>query len=440
VRRGAGRIAAPAPIDVVLGLGFGDEGKGSIVDWLARRRGGAVVVVRWNGGPQAMHHVVTDDGRVHCFAQLGSASFIDGARTHLGPEMIVDPYALLAEADAIAAVGVPGALARVTIDPRAVLVTPWHAIVGRVREVLRGIERHGSTGRGIAEARHGAVRVTAADLGRSDFADRALAVREAARATLRELEAAPGAREPARSLAAHVDRPDLLDAFLAAAHSIISSDGGSGAGGSGGVVITPDVPRADAVILEGAQGALLDRDHGFFPHVTPSRITRRAAEDAALAMGLAGPLTVWGVLRAVHTRHGAGPLPSYDAELTARLPEPHNPDGSAGPFRVGWFDAVLARYALAFAGPIDRLAITCVDRVDALPAPAVVDIWPNLPGSDLTSIDPSRRTALAQAATPRPRPVSSIVPAIESLLGRSVDLESRGMTAADKLDRARHSV
>jgi adenylosuccinate synthase len=415
-------------IDVVLGLGFGDEGKGTLVDWLARRRGGDVVVVRWNGGPQAMHHVVTADGRVHCFAQLGSASFVDGARTHLGPEMIVDPYALLAEADAIAQVGVPDALARVTIDPRAVLVTPWHAIVGRVREVLRGAGQHGSTGRGIAEARHGAVRVTAGDLAGPGFVDRALAVREAARAALREL-AGPGAPEPARALAAHVDRPDLRAAFVDSARAVI-----------GRAVVTPEVPRADAVILEGAQGALLDRDHGFFPHVTPSRITRRAAEDAARAMGLAGPLTVWGVLRAVHTRHGAGPLPSYDAELTARLPEPHNPEGPAGPFRVGWFDGVLARYALAFAGPIERLAITCVDRIDALGEPAVVDAWDARGNGErsagaLSAADPAHRTAIARAATPRPRAVPAIVPAIEALLGRRVDVESHGMTAADKLDR-----
>ena len=108
---------------LVLGLGFGDEGKGTIVDWLARQANAPPLVVRWNGGPQAAHHVV-DGGRVHCFAQLGSASFVPGARTHLAAGMAVDPYALLAEDEALARAGVPDALARLTIDPRARLKTP----------------------------------------------------------------------------------------------------------------------------------------------------------------------------------------------------------------------------------------------------------------------------------------------------------------------------
>jgi adenylosuccinate synthase len=134
-------------IQLVLGLGFGDEGKGSLVDWLARRAKSPPLVVRFNGGPQAQHHVVTDDGRVHCFAQLGSASFVDGSRTHLAHDMAVDPFALHAE---IAEFAGP---VDVTIDPRCVVVTPWHAIVNRIRESLRGAGRHGTTGRGIREAK-----------------------------------------------------------------------------------------------------------------------------------------------------------------------------------------------------------------------------------------------------------------------------------------------
>src|ERR1700733_813790 len=90
------------PIRVVLGLGFGDEGKGTIVDWLASQAATPPLVVRWNGGPQAAHHVVTDDGRVHCFAQLGAGSFVAGARTHLCGDMAVDLYALWTEAEAFA--------------------------------------------------------------------------------------------------------------------------------------------------------------------------------------------------------------------------------------------------------------------------------------------------------------------------------------------------
>jgi adenylosuccinate synthase len=395
-------------LQVVLGLGFGDEGKGTIVDYLARRAATPPLVVRWNGGPQAAHHVVTDDGRMHCFAQLGSASFVEGARTHLGPEMAVDLYALQLEAELLGA----DVLARTTIDPRCVLVTPWHAILGQVREVLRGPARHGSTGRGVGEAKLG-IHLAARDLGPA-FTGRVHGLRAALLAIAGGLVdaavGAPDARDHARALIARGGDGDLLAAFLEAA--------------SRPLAITATPPVADHVILESAQGALLDRDHGFFPHVTPSRITRRAAEHAARAIGLAGALEVWGVLRAYHTRHGDGPFPSDDPALAARLPELHNrEDGPAGRFRVGWFDAVLARHALEFAGPIDRLAITCLDRVAALPDRAIVMTW-----LGASQVD----TATASTAVPVIRRAEAMPAAIEHALGRPIDLASLGPTAADK--------
>lgn len=412
-------------IQVVLGLGFGDEGKGTIVDWLARAAPTPPLVIRWNGGPQAMHHVVTDDGRSHCFAQLGAAGFVPGARTHLGPDMVVDPYALHREAAALAAVGVTGALSSLSIDPRCVLVTPWHAIVNRVRELLRGDARHGSTGRGIAEARRGRYQLRAGQLG-PGFADDARFLQRALAAEVEALLAAhPRASAAARSLAARAEDDDLGHAFVEAGRSLAAT----------GVAITAAVPPAEDVILESAQGALLDQDHGFFPHVTPSRITRTAAEDAMRSLGLVGSAEIWGVLRAYQTRHGEGPLPSDDPALAARLAELHNPsDGWSGRFRVGWFDAVLARHALGCAGPIDRLALTCVDRLAALDEVAVVDAWqtPTAVITDLAAIPAEDRTRVAMTARPIIRVVPSIVAAIEAALGRRVDVTSWGPTASGK--------
>lgn len=398
---------------VVLGLGFGDEGKGTMVDWLARRHAEPPLVVRFNGGPQAAHHVVVD-GRTHCFAQLGSASFIDGSRTHLAADMAVDLYALHGEAAALAT---HGPTAQVTIDPRCLLVTPWHAILGRVREALRGPDRHGSTGRGIAEAKLLPERLTAAELGpqfgaklsalRTSLLARAAALVEAARLTTRArfvddaLEVLERGRED-----------DLLQLSLDAA--------------ARPVTITAEPPAANHVILESAQGALLDRDHGFAPHITPSRITRASAIAAIRALELdrdhPAP-EVWGVLRAYHTRHGEGPLPSYDATLTHRLPERHNRDDTpAGTFRAGWFDAVLARYALSFAGPVDRLAITCVDRIAPLPDRSIVTAWQS------EQLD----TAGAFAAVPSVSRVEDIAAAIEAAVARRIDVQSWGPAAADK--------
>lgn len=418
--------AAPrGRVQVVLGLGFGDEGKGTLVDWLARQASTPPLVIRWNGGPQAMHHVVADDGRVHCCAQLGAAALVPGARTHLGPDMAVDPYALHGEAAALAAIGVPAALTALSIDPRCVLVTPWHAIVNRVRELLRGEGRHGSTGRGVAEAKLGAIALRVGQIG-PGLVDDARRLRRALAAEVAGMLAAAAApAEAARALASRIDGADLERAFLDACAALIPA----------GIAITTALPAHDRVILEGAQGVLLDRDHGFAPHVTPSRITRAAAEVAMAELGLTGPAEVWGVLRAYHTRHGEGPFPSEDAALTASLPELHNRgDGWSGRFRVGWFDGVLARHALRCAGPIDRLAITCVDRLIDRPRIAIVDAWRTPRGdvTDLATIAPTERTARATTATPIVRDVPAILPAIEAALGRPIDLVSSSPTASGK--------
>jgi adenylosuccinate synthase len=393
---------------LVLGLGFGDEGKGTIVDWLARRCASPPLIVRWNGGPQAAHHVVTAAGRVHCFAQLGSGSFVDGARTHLGHDMAIDPYALQAEA----AVFGGDVLRRLTIDPRAPVVTPWHAIAGEIRELARGDGRHGSTGRGIFDAKLGPVRLTAGALVGRGAAD--------AIGTLRDeiLARIPGdAGDAARELVARGRERDLFDAFHDAASRLDPA------------ALTATPPLADDVILESAQGALLDRELGFFPYVTPSWVTRRAATIAARDLGI-DAFETWGVLRAFHTRHGAGPFPTEDPALAAALPEPHNPPGVAGRFRVGYFDAVLARYALAVAGPIDRLAVTCLDRTAALDAIAVG--WDNL--GELAAVPVAERTHAALSAKPVLRAVvGDYGHVIERCLGRRIDVGSWGMTAADKV-------
>ncbi|HEY7215209.1 MAG TPA: adenylosuccinate synthetase, partial [Thermoanaerobaculia bacterium] len=133
---------------LLVDLGFGDAGKGLLTDFLVRRSG-ATVVVRYNGGAQAGHNVVTPDGRHHTFAQLGSGSFVAGVRTFLSRHVVVHPTALLAEAAALRAKGVGDALDRVRLSERALVITPFHQAAGRLRELARGAARHGSCGVGV---------------------------------------------------------------------------------------------------------------------------------------------------------------------------------------------------------------------------------------------------------------------------------------------------
>src|SRR5687767_10013422 len=135
---------------LVIDLAFGDCGKGAVVDFLTRRQH-AHTVVRFNGGPQAGHNVVTPDGRHHTFSQFGSGTFVPGVRTLLSRFMLIEPYALLNEAKHLAQVGVPDALGRLIIDRRSPVITPAHQAANRLRELARGDAAHGTCGMGVGE-------------------------------------------------------------------------------------------------------------------------------------------------------------------------------------------------------------------------------------------------------------------------------------------------
>lgn len=326
----------------VVDLGFGDAGKGLLVDWLVRRTG-ARQVVRFNGGAQAGHNVVTPDGRHHRFAQLGAGSFVDGVETVLGPEVVVHPGALLVEARALARAGVPDPLTRLHVHPDCPVVTPWHQALNRLRELGRGADRHGSCGVGVGEVARDRAQapdtvLRAAHLGRPDLRDRA-------RHTMTRLTAdavALGVQAP-DELAVFDER--LVDRWIELTAPVTAC--------------VREVGVAADAILEGAQGVLLDERFGFHPHTTWSDCTFGAAERLRDRLAPATRITRVGVHRAFHVRHGPGPLPSQTNTLR---PTEHNRTNDwQGPVRYGWLDLRLVRYALAAVGGVDALALTWLD-------------------------------------------------------------------------------
>lgn len=314
---------------IVVDLGYGDAGKGTVVDWLCATRD-VRAVVRFNGGAQAGHNVVLADGRHHTFAQFGSGT-LRGVPTHLSRFVVVDPLALAAEAAHLERLGVADPFALLTVDRDALLATPYHAEAGRRREVARGSSRHGSCGMGVGE-------VMAYWLEQGALAPRAGDPPGVLARKLRVLREALGVAGPPVE--------DCVDAYRAFAERVRLVDS----------AFTARLVSSGSVVFEGAQGVLLDENWGFDPYTTWSTTTFSNAEEL---LGGVGAVRL-GVLRTYTTRHGPGPLVTEDPTL--ELPERHNVTGPwQGPFRLGHFDAVAHRYAAEAAGGVDLLALTHLD-------------------------------------------------------------------------------
>ena len=359
---------------IIADLGFGDAGKGSIVDALTRQTG-AKTVVRYNGGAQAAHNVVTPDGRRHhTFAQFGSGTLVPGTETFLSRFMMLHPLAMLAEERHLRTLGVDDAFARMRVDAQALVTTPFQQSANRIKEMLRGGARHGSCGMGVGETMsdwlaHGTDVLLAGDLPDQQKTIQKLRfIRDAKWAELApQLVDAPMTDELAAEIKIFHD-----PAFIEATADVYAY--------FARLVTLTDIDHlrraAGTLIFEGAQGVLLDEWFGFFPYNSWSTLTFKNAETLLSEAGFNGETTRLGLLRAYATRHGAGPFVTEDAALTAALPDSHNGNNPwQHHFRVGWLDFVALRYALAVAGKVDGLVVTNLDRIAALEQWRVCDAY-----------------------------------------------------------------
>ncbi|WP_017546181.1 adenylosuccinate synthetase [Nocardiopsis prasina] len=427
-----------APSDehaIVVDLGFGDAGKGVTVDLLcAGGRYGAVV--RANGGAQAAHNVVTPDGRHHTFAQFGAGTLAPGGPvpTHLSRFVVVDPFALAAEAQHLAALGVADPFSLVTVDRRALISTPWHAAANRARERARGRDRHGSCGMGVGETmayalEHPEDAPTVGDCASPGRLRRKLD-RLAERLASVLTEAADGdggaAREP-------LPDPDAcMDAYRAFAERVRLVDDR----------YLRRLLARTPVVFEGAQGVLLDEWHGFHPYTTWSTTTAVNPLALLAEAGSADGARRIGVTRTFATRHGAGPMVTEDALLTKRLADRHNRAHPwQGGFRVGHLDLVALRYALEATAGVDALVVThgdaparlgrdlrwCVGYELADGSPVRIT-----PGASPDLARQARLTGLLDAARPVLEPVPGPAPAaLADALGLPLEAVFTGPTRDD---------
>jgi adenylosuccinate synthase len=425
-------------------LGFGDSGKGVLTDFLARALG-AHTVVRFNGGAQAGHNVVAPDGRHHTFSQFGAATFVPGLRTHLAAPVVIHPTALLVESQRLASVCVTDALRRLSIDEDCLVTTPMHQAAGRLRELDRGCRRHGTSGVGVGETLKQALdhpedAVRYRDLlAPSRLRPRLLRLQQRLRDELGHLATLPNAEVEARVLA----DPAMAERWLEAARPLFDAVSPVDAFHLASVLREPGT-----VIFEGAQGVLLDEWRGFHPHTTWSRCTLELVRNLLETARYDGVFARLGVLRTYLTRHGEGPFPTEDPTLDPQLPEPHNGGGGwQGPFRRGWPDLLLWRYALAVLGGLDGLAVTHLDalgrvptwqaaRAYQMPDGSRISALPDSPEPDL--VHQQRLTDLLTRARPEwvtvelgARRDQSFVEWLEAELGSRVVLGFSGPRAAD---------
>jgi adenylosuccinate synthase len=336
---------------IVIGSQWGDEGKGKIVDWLTEH---THHVVRFQGGHNAGHTLVIN-GEKTVLHLIPSGILHDGVTCHIGNGVVLSPRALLEETAVLEARGVP-VRSRLRISPACPLILPSHVALDKAREAARGGGAIGTTGRGIGPAYEDKIARRAIRVGD-------LFKRELLAAKLGEALDFHNFVLTRYFNAATVDFQATLEACLAAAEQLkpMIDD------------VTELLRQAyvadESIVFEGAQGALLDIDHGTYPYVTSSNTT---AGGAATGSGV-GPTyfdAVLGVVKAYTTRVGSGPFPTeldnhYGRHLAAKGAEFGAVTGRAR--RCGWFDAVGLRRA-AFNNSLSGLCITKLDVLDGLDA------------------------------------------------------------------------
>ncbi|WP_448190504.1 adenylosuccinate synthase [Azospirillum sp. sgz301742] len=331
----------------VVGAQWGDEGKGKIVDWLSSR---ADVVVRFQGGHNAGHTLVIN-GVTYKLSLLPSGVVRPGKLSVIGNGVVFDPWAFLKEVDGIREKGVDVNPSNLLVAENVPLILPIHGAIDRAREEARGASKIGTTGRGIGPAYEDKVARRAIRL--CDLTDETVLAEKVEQllfhhnASLRGL----GATE--------IKAEDLMGPLKEIAPKILPYM----------AVVwkrLDELRRAGKRILfEGAQGSMLDIDHGTYPYVTSSNTL---AGNAATGCGM-GPRAVGfvlGICKAYTTRVGSGPFPTEQLnEIGDKIGERGREFGTVTgrKRRCGWFDAVMVRQAIKTGG-IDGIALTKLDVLD----------------------------------------------------------------------------
>jgi adenylosuccinate synthase len=415
----------------VLGAQWGDEGKGKIVDLLTPNFS---IVARYQGGHNAGHTVYAN-GRKFVLRLLPSGILHEGITCVIGNGVVIDPQALFAEIDELAQAGIAVG-DRLVISDKAHLILPYHRELDLLTEARRGERKIGTTSRGIGPAYEDKIArrgIRVGDLANRESLAEAIQHNVAARNRL-IAESTMDWRQVIEEVLRAWERmsPWVTDVslFLARARE-----------------------AGRSVMFEGAQGTLLDIDHGTYPYVTSSNATIGGV-CTGLGVGPRAIDAVVGVAKAYTTRVGEGPLPTeLSGEIGNRLRETGQEFGAVTgrPRRCGWYDAVAVRYAVRVNG-LDALALTKLDVLDGLPELQVCAayrcrgaILNEMPGdlAQLGACEPVYETLPGWTAPTRgvrrfedlPRDARAYIARLEEITGVPAALVSTGSAREDTILR-----
>jgi adenylosuccinate synthase len=418
---------------VVVGAQWGDEGKGKIVDWLSEQ---ADIIVRFQGGHNAGHTLVID-GATYKLSLLPSGVVRPGKLSVIGNGVVIDPRALLEEIDRLKGQGVYVTPQTLRIADNATLILPLHQELDALREQAGALTRVGTTRRGIGPAYEDKV-------GRRAIRVMDLAEPAALGGKIERLLAHHNALRMGMGLS-RIDAADVhRELESVAPHVLPYMD-------SVWALLDRKRREGKRILFEGAQGALLDVDHGTYPFVTSSNTV---AAQAATGSGM-GPSAinyVLGICKAYTTRVGEGPFPTEQQNEVGRLIGERGREFgtvTGRPRRCGWFDAVLVRQTVRSSG-IHGLALTKLDILDGLPELKVcvgyrldgreVDYLPAGEGAQ-ASVEPvyetfegwQAQTARARSWAELPAQAIKYVRHIEELVGCPVALLSTSPEREDTI-------
>ncbi|HXB94556.1 MAG TPA: adenylosuccinate synthase [Puia sp.] len=333
-------------VDVILGLQWGDEGKGKIVDYFAPRYD---LIARFQGGPNAGHTLYVD-GKKIVLHQIPSGIFHEKTANLIGNGVVLDPVILRRECESVAAFGVDYRK-NIYISQRTHLILPTHRALDKASEMLKGAEKIGSTLKGIAPAymdKTGRNGLRVGDLLDKSFTTQYIRLRLKHQKLLENLNF-------------HEDLSEMEEEFFEALEFLRQFKIVNGE-----YFINEKIAKGGTVLAEGAQGSMLDVDFGTFPYVTSSN-TISAGVCTGLGVAPQRIRDVIGVSKAYCTRVGGGPFPTELEDATGEeLRKIGNEYGATTgrPRRCGWMDGVALRFACMING-VTKLVMTKADVLDA---------------------------------------------------------------------------